>query len=132
VDSLIAVEVRNWVMKEIKSDISILDILSPMPISQLAHKIADGSKLLPASFKVEGASANEAEKVADAAEIEEVKIVNASEADVEVKGSRMNLMTQLGRLDVEGRKEDKKPILEIIAPKVDLEEVIVQVQELAL
>lgn len=53
VDSLIAVEVRNWVMKEIKSDISILDILSRMPISQLAHKIAEDSKLLPASFRPE-------------------------------------------------------------------------------
>jgi hypothetical protein len=53
VDSLIAVEVRNWVMKEIKSDISILDILSPMPISQLARKIAEDSKLLPASFRPE-------------------------------------------------------------------------------
>ncbi|KAE9375002.1 putative lovastatin nonaketide synthase [Stipitochalara longipes BDJ] len=51
VDSLIAVEVRNWVMKELKSDISILDILSPLPIHSLALKIGERSKILPARLR---------------------------------------------------------------------------------
>jgi hypothetical protein len=51
VDSLIAVEVRNWVLKELKSDISILDILSPMPIHKLTLKISEGSKLLASTIK---------------------------------------------------------------------------------
>jgi hypothetical protein len=52
VDSLIAVEVRNWVMKELKSDISILDILSPLPIHSLALKIGERSKILPAKLRI--------------------------------------------------------------------------------
>jgi len=46
VDSLVAVEIRNWVFKEIKSDLSIFDILSAVPITTLAQGIAAKSKLL--------------------------------------------------------------------------------------
>ncbi|EHK20651.1 uncharacterized protein TRIVIDRAFT_223622 [Trichoderma virens Gv29-8] len=47
VDSLVAVEVRAWVFKEVKSDVSAFDILSNMPLQPLATKIAAKSSLLP-------------------------------------------------------------------------------------
>lgn len=47
VDSLVAVEVRAWVFKEVKSDVSVFDILSNMPLASLATKIAAKSSLLP-------------------------------------------------------------------------------------
>lgn len=47
VDSLKAIEVRNWLFCELKCDISVFDILSPMPLAQLITKIADKSKILP-------------------------------------------------------------------------------------
>jgi hypothetical protein len=40
VDSLVAIEIRNWIFKELKSQVSVFDIVSKMPISQLAVKIA--------------------------------------------------------------------------------------------
>jgi hypothetical protein len=46
VDSLIAVEIRNWTMTRLKSEVSIFDILSALPIKDLAAKMAIGSQLL--------------------------------------------------------------------------------------
>ncbi|GFF43418.1 lovastatin nonaketide synthase [Aspergillus udagawae] len=46
VDSLVAVEVRAWVFKEAKSDVSVFDILSNDPLTALAAKIAAKSSLL--------------------------------------------------------------------------------------
>ncbi|KAF3010994.1 putative PKS-like protein biosynthetic cluster [Curvularia kusanoi] len=46
VDSLIAVEIRNWTMTRLKSEVSIFDILSALPIKDLAVKMATGSQLL--------------------------------------------------------------------------------------
>ncbi|GLA55110.1 type I Iterative Polyketide synthase (PKS) [Aspergillus niger] len=46
VDSLVAVEVRAWVFKEAKSDVSVFDILSNDPLTALAAKIATKSALL--------------------------------------------------------------------------------------
>jgi hypothetical protein len=46
VDSLIAVEIRNWTMTRLKSEVSIFDILSALPIKDLAAKMATGSQLL--------------------------------------------------------------------------------------
>ncbi|OQD96069.1 hypothetical protein PENSOL_c017G06262 [Penicillium solitum] len=45
IDSLKATEVRNWVLKEFHSQLSIFDILSPMPISRLAMAILKKSSL---------------------------------------------------------------------------------------
>lgn len=45
-DSLVAVEIRNWTFRELESDITVFDILAPMPISLLALKIASKSKLI--------------------------------------------------------------------------------------
>jgi hypothetical protein len=46
VDSLVAVEVRAWVFKEVKSDVSVFDILSNAPLTTLAKMIAEKSNLL--------------------------------------------------------------------------------------
>jgi NADPH:quinone reductase-like Zn-dependent oxidoreductase/NAD(P)-dependent dehydrogenase (short-subunit alcohol dehydrogenase family) len=47
VDSLVAVEIRNWIFKEIKAEITVFDILSAVPINVLANLIATKSKFLP-------------------------------------------------------------------------------------
>lgn len=54
VDSLVAVEVRNWIFRELKSDVSVFDILSSIPMSELATKIAAKSRLVPAALRDEG------------------------------------------------------------------------------
>ncbi|KAJ6184264.1 hypothetical protein N7519_005565 [Penicillium mononematosum] len=51
VDSLKAVEVRNWLFRELKCDISVFDILSPMSLAKLSVNIAEKSKFLPESVK---------------------------------------------------------------------------------
>ncbi|KAK2032980.1 KR-domain-containing protein [Colletotrichum zoysiae] len=51
VDSLVAMELRNWVRREMDAQIQIFDILEAIPMTQLAQKIADRSKLI-----VEGSS----------------------------------------------------------------------------
>ncbi len=43
VDSLVAVEVRTWVFKEIKADISVFDVLSNVPLASLARTIVGRS-----------------------------------------------------------------------------------------
>ena len=53
VDSLVAVEVRAWVFKEVKSDVSVFDILSNAPLTMLAAKIADKSSLISAAVRGE-------------------------------------------------------------------------------
>ena len=40
VDSLVAIEIRNWIFKELKSQVSVFDILSKVPMAQLAVKVA--------------------------------------------------------------------------------------------
>jgi hypothetical protein len=47
VDSLVAVDLRNWISRELATDIAIADILSPMPIQQLSLKIASCCSLIP-------------------------------------------------------------------------------------
>ncbi|KAL9085033.1 MAG: hypothetical protein Q9165_007774 [Trypethelium subeluteriae] len=47
VDSLMAIEVRNWIFKELKSQVSVFDILSAVPMHQLALRIAEKSSLVP-------------------------------------------------------------------------------------
>ncbi|KAL2872619.1 type I polyketide synthase [Aspergillus lucknowensis] len=46
VDSLAAVEMRNWVFREIKAEVSLLEVMSASPIAQLSQEIANRSKLL--------------------------------------------------------------------------------------
>lgn len=51
VDSLVAVEVRNWVFREINADVNVFDILSRTPMSALAGKIATRSGLVPVKLR---------------------------------------------------------------------------------
>ncbi|PHH90552.1 hypothetical protein CDD83_3314 [Cordyceps sp. RAO-2017] len=46
VDSLVAVELRNWLAMELKSDMSIFDLTSNAPISDVCRKIASRSHLI--------------------------------------------------------------------------------------
>ena len=48
VDSLVAVEIANWLFKEIKVSVSVFDILASMPITALAAKVVVKSPFLPA------------------------------------------------------------------------------------
>lgn len=53
VDSLIAVELRNWMYRELGADLSMFEILADEPMVVLAGRIARGSKFLPGSLKEE-------------------------------------------------------------------------------
>lgn len=55
VDSLIAVELRNWMFKELGADLSMFEILADEAMVFLAGKIARISKFLPAGLKEEEA-----------------------------------------------------------------------------
>ncbi|KAF5555326.1 polyketide synthase [Fusarium napiforme] len=46
VDSLVAVEVRNWIAKEAVVEVSVFDIMANIPICQLAAELAAKSKVL--------------------------------------------------------------------------------------
>jgi hypothetical protein len=52
VDSLVAVELRNWLAMELKSELSIFDLTSNAPISDISLKIASRSLLVPADVKI--------------------------------------------------------------------------------
>lgn len=51
VDSLVAVELRNWLALELRSDVSIFDLTSSAPITDVCRKIALRSQLVPAALK---------------------------------------------------------------------------------
>jgi NADPH:quinone reductase-like Zn-dependent oxidoreductase len=46
-DSLVAIEIVNWVMKETKSIITVFDVLAAVPITTLCNRIAAKSSALP-------------------------------------------------------------------------------------
>ncbi|KAI9146702.1 Reducing polyketide synthase hmp8 [Paramyrothecium foliicola] len=48
VDSLVALEVRNWVTREMKASVALLDILAAIPMRELAAKIAQKSNIVVA------------------------------------------------------------------------------------
>jgi NADPH:quinone reductase-like Zn-dependent oxidoreductase/NAD(P)-dependent dehydrogenase (short-subunit alcohol dehydrogenase family) len=48
VDSLVALEVRNWITRELKANMALLDILAAEPMETFAAKIALKSKLMTA------------------------------------------------------------------------------------
>lgn len=45
-DSIVAVEMRNWLFKEMDATIPILELLANQPLLSLAAKIAKGCKLI--------------------------------------------------------------------------------------
>ncbi|KAL6910061.1 KR domain-containing protein [Trichoderma evansii] len=53
VDSLVAVEIRAWVFKSVKSDVSVFDILSNAPLVALARHIASKSTLVSERLRSE-------------------------------------------------------------------------------
>lgn len=50
VDSLVAVEIANWIFKEIKVIVSVFDVLASMPIAALAEMVVAKSPFLPADM----------------------------------------------------------------------------------
>lgn len=48
VDSLVALEVRNWITKEMKSSVALLEVLAAVPMKVFAGTIAEKSKILTA------------------------------------------------------------------------------------
>lgn len=46
VDSLTAIEVRNWISRELKANVALLEIVSAVPIKEFAAKIAEKSQLV--------------------------------------------------------------------------------------
>ncbi|KAI5217919.1 hypothetical protein AUEXF2481DRAFT_7276 [Aureobasidium subglaciale EXF-2481] len=53
VDSLLAVEVRSWLFTELQSDISVFQLLSNGPITDLVKTIIGKSKCVPSAFQAE-------------------------------------------------------------------------------
>jgi KR domain/Phosphopantetheine attachment site len=54
-DSLVAVELRNWFVRQLEANVQIFEILSTTPISQLSNTVASRSKLVnSALFPVSG------------------------------------------------------------------------------
>ncbi|KZL88045.1 pksn polyketide synthase for alternapyrone biosynthesis protein [Colletotrichum incanum] len=51
IDSLKAIEVRNWIFAELQADISVFDVLSQAPISELALMIVSRSSLVSDEVK---------------------------------------------------------------------------------
>lgn len=49
VDSLVALEVRNWISKEMKSNVALLEVLAAVPMKMFAATIAEKSKILTPS-----------------------------------------------------------------------------------
>lgn len=49
VDSLVALEVRNWITREMKASIALLEILAAVPMNDFARTIAERSKYLSVS-----------------------------------------------------------------------------------
>ena len=49
-DSLIAVELRNWVLKQLESHVQTVELMSPLLIRDLARMIAERSRLVPAGL----------------------------------------------------------------------------------
>ncbi|KXH57054.1 fatty acid synthase S-acetyltransferase [Colletotrichum nymphaeae SA-01] len=47
VDSLVAIEIANWALREMKSKINVFDVMAGIPITGLAEKIARKSELIP-------------------------------------------------------------------------------------
>lgn len=49
-DSLIAVELRNWVLKQLESYVQTVELMSPLLIQDLARLMAERSRLVPAGL----------------------------------------------------------------------------------
>ncbi|CCF45575.1 hypothetical protein CH063_14614 [Colletotrichum higginsianum] len=52
IDSLVAVEMRNWIFRETDFTVAILELMANQPIQKLAMKIAGGTHLVSAKVKI--------------------------------------------------------------------------------
>ena len=68
VDSLVAIEMRNWIFKELKAQVSVFDVQSKIPITQFAVNIAKKSGYVPAEILKK--ESGEGEESGEAAEKE--------------------------------------------------------------
>jgi hypothetical protein len=53
VDSLTAVEIRAWGLRDVQADVSILDVVNTPSISSLSNTIVKNSRLAPGSISQE-------------------------------------------------------------------------------
>jgi aryl carrier-like protein len=56
-DSLVAVELRNWLFREAKADVAVFEVLGKGSLMGLAREIALKSKILPAALRKEAQEA---------------------------------------------------------------------------
>jgi hypothetical protein len=133
VDSLIAVEIRNWILKELKSEISIFDILSPMPIHILSTKISEGSKFLAAHLRLQIVEKKPDEEIMANDEEEKVALVDdivASNEAVKIQGVLSK--TEIDVLPMTGveRDLDTSSTGLVMKSQVDRLESIVSIREI--
>jgi hypothetical protein len=57
VDSLKAVEFRNWIFKEMEAEVSVFELLSATPLAKLAFNLARKSALVRPEVAKQGADA---------------------------------------------------------------------------
>jgi hypothetical protein len=53
IDSLIAVDIRNWIFREAKADVPVFEILQAVTITALARKVVEKSALLSQKIQLE-------------------------------------------------------------------------------
>jgi len=53
VDSLLAVEIRSWLFTDMQADVSVFQLLSNVPISELVRTIAGKAKCVPTAMQAE-------------------------------------------------------------------------------
>lgn len=53
IDSLVAVDIRNWIFREAKADVPVFEILQAATLTALAQKVAENSTLLNQKLKIE-------------------------------------------------------------------------------
>lgn len=52
IDSLVAIEIVNWALKELKAVITVIDVMATVPMTTTARKIASSSGVLPKELTV--------------------------------------------------------------------------------
>lgn len=121
-DSLVAIEIRNWITRELEASLQVLELLTSSSIRALGATILSKSKLVDVSkFGAEGEKEeNVVEKIVTEKKPEVKKI------DIEVK----KIEVEVKKVEVEEKKieiEEKK--LELEEKKIELEEKKIELEE---
>ncbi|CAG8978751.1 hypothetical protein HYALB_00011512 [Hymenoscyphus albidus] len=123
-DSLVAIEIRNWITRELESSLQVLELLTSSSIRALGETILSKSKSVDLSkFAVE---AEEVEVIKEIEAEEKPEVKNPENPEVEVKKIEVEVM----KAEVEEKKieiEEKK--LELEEKEVELEEKEVELGE---